>query len=309
MRLKGLHHVSLRVTNLPATQKFVEDFGLIEEAQCDDAFYYRGSGPGAYQLVLRAAQQSSLEAVAFEAEGLDDLEELVARHGAEDVGLLSTPGGGSAVELRDPEGAVIRVVAGIAMRQADPVPPPMILNQGAEKQRLGVFQAKAPLGPPQLLRLGHAGLFIKDWRTCDEWYRTVLGLIPSDILYAGHPDNVIGGFYRIDRGSEYVDHHALALFGFGRTDLHHISFEVQNPEVQFMGHRWMAQRQHNAIWGVGRHGLGSHVFDIWRDPSGYGFETFSDTDMLDASAPSATHPVTDIAMDLWSDEEVTSYFE
>ena len=99
----------------------------------------------------------------------------------------------------------------------------MIINQGLDKARRGATQHQPPLEPPQLLRLGHVGLFVRDFKACEAWYRRALGRIPSDVMYTGSPENAIAGFYRINRGSEWVDHHTLAFFGFGKSDLHHIS--------------------------------------------------------------------------------------
>jgi catechol 2,3-dioxygenase-like lactoylglutathione lyase family enzyme len=307
MLLNGLHHVYLKVQDLDRTRPFVEDFGLTKVAEFNGRVFYRSGGTAAYNLVVEASEQSSLGALAFELDPVVELEQAQAEVGG-DIVLLDGPGGGRALRLLDPEGTQVQLVSGIEKRDPDPVLPLMTTNQGAGKPRQGIWQHKPPLGAPPLLRLGHVGLYIKDWRACDSWYRETLGLIPSDLLYVGTPDNVIGGFYRIDRGDEWVDHHVIALFAMGKSDLHHLSFEVPNPETQFMGHRWMVQRQHESIWGVGRHPLGSHVFDVWRDPSGYGFETFSDTDLCNATIPTVSHSVLDTSMDLWSDRDSAAYF-
>jgi catechol 2,3-dioxygenase-like lactoylglutathione lyase family enzyme len=185
----------------------------------------------------------------------------------------------------------------------------MIINQGPDKARRGPVQYQPPLEPPKLLRLGHVGLFVRDFKACDAWYRKVLGLLPSDLMYAGEPANTIAGFFRINRGSEWVDHHTVALFGFGKSDLHHISFEVQNAEAQFIAHRWLAGKGHKTVWGVGRHPKGSHVFDVWREPSGYRFETYSDTDLCTADKPPGVFDITTMEMDLWSDRSHEAYFE
>ena len=197
---------------------------------------------------------------------------------------------------------------GIARREPDPLAPGRIHNHGLERPRRGVTQAKAPLGAPQLIRLGHIGLFVRDMAACDLWYRDVIGLLPSDLMYAGNPGNVVAGFYRLDRGDDWVDHHTIAFFGMGKSELHHASFEVQDSEVQFVGHRWMRQRGHESIWGVGRHPKGSHVFDVWRDPSGFRFETFSDTDLCTADQPPDVFPIQEATMDLWSDRSHEDYF-
>ena len=38
-------------------------------------------------------------------------------------------------------------------------------------------------------------------------------------------------------------------------------------------------------WGVGRHLLGSQMYDYWRDTHGFTHEHWTDGDLLDASIP------------------------
>lgn len=309
MAILGLHHIHLRVRDLQETRAFARDFGLHEAAvAADQKVYLHGAGTEAYQVVLESAEMSSLAGIAFAVDGREDLNRAVAEHGAAPVFSLQGPGGGEAVRLIDPEGTAIHLVHGIARRSPDPLRPQMIINQGIDKARRGATQYQPPLEPPQLLRLGHIGLFVRDFKACDAWYRKVLGLIPSDLMYAGSPENTIAGFYRINRGSEWVDHHTVAFFGFGKSDLHHLSFEVQNPEAQFVAHRWLASKGHKPIWGVGRHPKGSHVFDVWREPSGYRFETYSDTDLCAADKPAGRFDITTMEMDLWTNRSHESYF-
>ena len=38
-------------------------------------------------------------------------------------------------------------------------------------------------------------------------------------------------------------------------------------------------------WGIGRHLLGSQMYDYWRDPHGFTHEHWTDGDLIDASVP------------------------
>lgn len=309
MAIVGLHHIRLAVEDLAGGLAFATDFGLVEAETSAERAYLRGVGPAAYLVALEAGRQSGLAALAFEADDMADLARAAARPGASAITPLPGPGGGQRVALTDPNGFAIEIVHGVARRAPDPLPAPLLLNQGADKPRIGVVQPKSALGPPPILRLGHVGLFIQDWAASDAWYRDVLGLIPSDLMYVGAPDHKVGGFYRLDRGARHVDHHVVGMFQMpGRQGLHHLSLEVPNSETQFMAHRWLTQRKRDEVWGVGRHPLGSHVFDVWRDPNGLRYETFSDTDLLDASVPTAVHDIMAMEMDLWSDRDVEIYF-
>jgi hypothetical protein len=71
----------------------------------------------------------------------------------------------------------------------------------------------------------------------------------------------------------------------------------------------MKAQQHDLVWGVGRHPKGSHVFDLWREPSGYRFETFSDTDLCTSDQKVVPVPIQEQEMDLWLDQSHEPYFE
>jgi hypothetical protein len=45
----------------------------------------------------------------------------------------------------------------------------------------------------------------------------------------------------------------------------------------------------SAAWGVGRHLLGSQIFDYWRDPWGQKHEHYADGDLFDSSQKPGYH--------------------
>jgi catechol 2,3-dioxygenase-like lactoylglutathione lyase family enzyme len=161
-----------------------------------------------------------------------------------------------------------------------------------------------------LYRLGHLGLYVKDYRANAAWFEEVLGLKVSDSMHVpGVPQHTLVAFLRIDRGAEFVDHHAVFLAESEKADLHHISFEAQDYEAQFVAHRWLASRGWESNWGVGRHPLGCHVFDVWFDPDRYRFETFSDTDLLNHDHVTGHYDISKHELDMWVDRAPDSYFD
>jgi hypothetical protein len=52
-------------------------------------------------------------------------------------------------------------------------------------------------------------------------------------------------------------------------------------------------------WGVGRHILGSMIFDYWRDPWGHMVEHWTDGDLLDAGWGSRTATFQDLIGVQW----------
>ena len=102
-------------------------------------------------------------------------------------------------------------------------------------------------------------------------------------MYAGDKDNIIGSFNRCDRGDEFVDHHTLFCVMNERAGLNHMSFEVPDVDAVFMDHEYLTRLgKYEHMWGVGRHLLGSQVYDYWCDPWGRVHERWADTDRLNA---------------------------
>ena len=123
-----------------------------------------------------------------------------------------------------------------------------------------------------------------DFDRAVQWYRETLGLLPSDEVFRGEPDHVVGSFNRLDRGAEFVDHHVLYVMRGEKTGLNHISFEVQDFDDVLVGHEHLKASGYRPTWGVGRHALGSQVFDYWFDPWDRVHEHWTDSDRLNASA-------------------------
>ena len=60
-------------------------------------------------------------------------------------------------------------------------------------------------------------------------------------------------------------------------------FEVQNFDDLMLGnHHLRSGGKYQHVWGIGRHLLGSQVFDYWKDPWGRVHEHWVDTDRLTA---------------------------
>ena len=60
-----------------------------------------------------------------------------------------------------------------------------------------------------------------------------------------------------------------------------------------------APRQRMDTWGIGRHILGSQIFDYWQDPWGDKHEHYCDGDLFTADEPTGVHAVSREAMAQW----------
>jgi len=63
--------------------------------------------------------------------------------------------------------------------------------------------------------------------------------------------------------------------------LNHFSFEVPDIDDVCMGHEFLKEAgKYEHMWGIGRHVLGSQVYDYWADPWGRVHEHWADSDRL-----------------------------
>jgi catechol 2,3-dioxygenase-like lactoylglutathione lyase family enzyme len=310
MKVGALHHARFAVTDIGKTAAFASDFGLKIVSQDETQLIMRTSGGDAFCYIAELGTESAFLGMAFTVADITDLDEAVECHGASAVRQLDTPGGGWGVTLTDPEGLSIDLVTGVAGLAREVNTQPVSLNFPDQKFRISSAQNTPDLGPATLFRLGHIGLYVNDFNVMVDWYQDVLGMRISDTLHLPHqPEAKIVGFLRVDRGAELVDHHTLFFAQFGKTDCHHISFESQDFEAQFVAHRWLVTRGWEANWGVGRHPLGSHVFDVWFDPDRYRWESFSDTDVVDGNKVPGNFDIHNSQMDIWTSESPERYFQ
>jgi hypothetical protein len=136
-------------------------------------------------------------------------------------------------------------------------------------------------GPSRVKRIGHGVMGTPKINETVSWFRETLGLVRSDDVYAGEEDNIIGSFNRCDQGDDFVDHHVFFCMSNPNAGLNHLSFEVHDVDDVFTGHEHMKEiGKYEHMWGLGRHLLGSQVYDYWADPWGRVHEHWADSDRL-----------------------------
>jgi catechol 2,3-dioxygenase-like lactoylglutathione lyase family enzyme len=290
VKVAEISHVTFECPDLDVMESFLVDFGLLRVSRAGDALYMRGAGPHAYCYVARKASRHAFAGVALRAAREDEFAAAAAIPGAQSVQALDGPGGGESIMLRDPVGIPVQIVYGIEPAAALPMREPLAINFAREKHRRGGTQ-RIPKGPAQILRRGHVLFFASDFnRTRDGWCQH-LDMLPSDYIHAGTADNQLGGFLRCNRGAEFTDHHTVALFGGPVPKLHHCSFEIRDLDARILGNEWLVAKGDKHAWGIGRHTLGSQIFDYWYDPHGVIMEHYADGDLFDASNPAESHHI------------------
>jgi catechol 2,3-dioxygenase-like lactoylglutathione lyase family enzyme len=309
MSIECIHHVHFVTPQLERNEAFARDFGMHTVHRSDAQLIMKTSGGDRYAFIAERGDRPALRGIGFLVDSAADLDRAVRNHGATPIMTVDRPGGGQAVTLHDPEGIEIELLHGVKADATDPSYPELSVNTPRHRLRLDSGQQRRPAGPARLFRLGHVGLYVRDLRKMHAWYRDVLGLLTSEVMHLGNPETQsVTVFLRPNRGAKHVDHHSVLLATYKRTDCHHISFEVQDFEAQFRSHRFLTEKGYELSYGVGRHPLGSHVFDTWFNPDRYRWETFSDTDLISAAHPTGIHHVRDIDLDVWSSASVDRYF-
>jgi len=296
IRIEDIAYVRFRAPDLSEMQAFLEQFGL-DVAQADsNRLFMRGRG-GSPFLHVTELGEAGFAAIGFRAESLADLRTLAAAEGAA-VEPLDAPGGGSVVRLSDPDGHQVEVVAGQAF--ADPVvfDPRQPWNNVERRGRLRAVK-RTGQGPANVIRLGHAVLAVSDFRASEAWYKARFGFITSDEISVA-PQFSVGAFLRCDRGETPTDHHTLFLLQAPTgPGFNHAAFEVRDLDDLMAGHDHLKAASRTPAWGVGRHILGSQVFDYWRDPWGHILEHWTDGDLLTAADGSGAATIQDLLGVQW----------
>ena len=295
IKIDDIAHVRFAAPDLAVMRAFLDDFGMIAFKE-GGRLYGKGSDGRAFVHVTEQGQARFL-AVGLRARTLADLATLAAAEGVA-VEDLDEPGGGKIVRLTDPDGYGVEVVAGQAEGAAVlPLTDPLC-NTAATKTRLRAAVRLDP-APAHVRRIGHAVLKVSDFRASEKWYKARFGLLTSDEVEAA-PAVPLGAFMRCDRGDTPADHHTLFLAQFpGKLGLLHAAFEVANLDDLMLGHQHLRARKREPAWGVGRHIMGSQVFDYWKDPFGNELEHWTDGDLFTAADPPRTMPMAALLAVQW----------
>ncbi|KAL7629153.1 hypothetical protein AAE478_000672 [Parahypoxylon ruwenzoriense] len=289
IQLVRIAHVYYKYPDIEKAVIFLNDFGFTEEKRVsDEKIYFRGYGTEPWVLCAIKGDKSEFGGASFVVKSEEDLQ-LAAQtlpKATKVYELEDAPGGGKGVTFYDPvDGYPFHLVHGQTPAQMLDIPlPHEPVNYPTEKNRpVNKFQ-RFQKRPAPVHKLGHFGVRTTNFAKAHEFYSTHFNLLASDLIHdANKIDRTV--FYRLNRGDEEVDHHVF-FFAEGATyRVHHSSFETHDFDTQVLGHDWLRERGYKNCWGVGRHVLGSQIFDYWYDPFGFIMEHYVDGDLVDASEP------------------------
>ncbi|WOR15243.1 VOC family protein [Hyphomonas sp. FCG-A18] len=296
IKIEDIAHVKFSAPDLGKMQTFLTEFGLDTWRAGDGRLYARASDGIPFNHVTEKGQ-AGFQGLGLRAESVEDLQKLAASEEVE-IQELPTPGGGKYICLKDPDGFLVEVVAGQEFTEPSAVPTEPPRNSAAVKTRHRQA-VRLNAGPSHVLRLGHCVLNVSDFRTSERWYKERFGFITSDEIEAAS-GLAIGAFMRCDRGDQPTDHHTLFLAQLPQKPGYmHAAFEVAGLDDLMLGHAHLKSNNRKAAWGVGRHILGSQIFDYWKDPWGHELEHWTDGDLFTAADGSNTATVDDLLAVQW----------
>lgn len=306
VQMVKLAHMRYQHPDLDEITTFLMDFGMHVVKRTEDKVWYRGYGPDQYVYYAQKGEKKFLGGV-YEVESEAELEKAAKIPGAGAIEELSdSPGGGRIVTLRDPEGFLVSFMYGAEPAPKHDYPKKVIYNYEDDKPRVRKFNRFTP-GPAAVHKLGHYGLCVKDFPAQLEWYTRNFNFAPTDFLYVPSAEGEgktkdVAVFAHIDRGDTPVDHHTFFMSSNPTAHVHHCSFEVHDYDTQHLGHQWLAGKEYKSVWGIGRHILGSQLFDYWWDTTGNMIEHYADGDLVNKDTPVGWGAAGDESLAVWGPE-------
>lgn len=296
-RVRALSAVRFARPRMQEAVAFFEDFGLVPADVATDVALLRGrlEAPPCVELERGPASFIGLR---FEVGRVAELETLAAATGRDIEPGVSWLGG-HRVRLTDPDGIEVEVVAEPRRLPALPRSPSPGVNGPDALARVNETVRIRRSGPPLVAKLGHAVLGPRRLARSAAWYQRHLGLLVSDFQMLADDPLPVVVFMRCDRGDEPTDHHTLALASAVELGHLHTAFELDDATALLEAAAHLESAARKRTWGVGRHLLGSQVFDYYRDPAGDLFEHYVDGDRFDARARAGVHPFSGHSLHQW----------
>ncbi|KAK1783016.1 Glyoxalase/Bleomycin resistance protein/Dihydroxybiphenyl dioxygenase [Copromyces sp. CBS 386.78] len=315
INLVRIAHVYYKHKNIDDAKRFAEDFGFAQTAEVGKKTYYRGYGTDPFVLCLEASDEDEFGGTAFVVESMEDLMQaaktLPSECKATDIyDLTDAPGGGKCVTFYDPvDKFPFHLVYGQTPVERRDVDFPIVrFNFPNEKNRgVNEFQ-RFKKRPAPVHKLGHFGMCVTDFAACYDFYTKYFNFFPSELV---HNDEGVNKtvFFRLNRGSDLVDHHCFFFFEGPKMHVHHSSFETHDFDTQVLGHDWLRHQGYKNCWGVGRHVMGSQIFDYWFDPSGFILEHYVDGDLLDMNEPTHNTKAAPDNLHVWGPEVPATFLQ
>ncbi len=293
-------YILFQVPDLQKQQRFLEDFGMVAAQVRPDSLYMRGYGDAPYIYAAHRGDKARFLGAGFRVAREQDLQRVAQETGVS-IEEVDGPGGGLRVRLSDPDGFTVDLVWG---REAVAILPTrreaLPVNLPDRKQRVNDMQ-RPPLQASAIEKFGHYVIMVSDFERSWQWYRRHLGILPTDVqcTVSGRP---VLAFCRMDLGEVPADHHTVVLAAGPGARYMHSAYETLDLDTIGQGHQYLRQKGWKHFWGLGRHILGSQIFDYWLDPHHFEVEHYADGDVFDNTWQTRYHLMDRGGLWAWGDD-------
>lgn len=279
IKAESLAYAVFQRPDFETAKQFFLDFGLQVVSETSQKVFFRGRDGHSVITILEKGQKK------IKALGLrvapDALVKITEATGKA-VQSNEVCVGGDYIALTDPDGLEIHLCNDL--NTFDSVPPHVQhhANFSEDKQRV-LDVVRHDIAARTVNRLGHTVLAVSEIKKSIEWYQETLGMIVSDFQFLPNDGLPVAAFMRFDCGDTPTDHHSIAIASIIETGHVHTAYEMDDFEEVAIGGEWNRSKGYTHAWGIGRHVLGSQIFDYWREPKGDLFEHYADGDLFDNS--------------------------
>jgi hypothetical protein len=302
VRATALAFLRFEKRDLKATAEFLTDFGLATVASSGDRLVMRGADASPCVYVATLGRRCRFVGAAFVVPADADLDSLLREPGARRLDAKEIPGGGDGIELIDPDGHALWLIRNWGSAKPRQVRPPAETEPNGPNRTVRVNATiRVPMEPAAVVRLGHMVLQTTRFAEMADWYMARIGLIPTDVQYLPDGSPALT-FFRLDLGETPADHHTFVLVGGLEDCFEHSAYEVVDLEAIGQGQQYLRAKGYQHMWGIGRHILGSQLFDYWRDPDGVQFEHYADGDLFTADYETRYSPFEVGSIWAWGDD-------
>ncbi|KAI0132411.1 glyoxalase [Xylariales sp. AK1849] len=310
--LKRIAHAYYKYADIDTAVQFLKDFGFTEDKKVGDKTYFRGYGTEPWVVCAIKADKNEFGGIGYVVESEEELQyasETLPK-ATKIYELEDAPGKGKCVTFFDPvDGFPFHLVYGQETADMLDIPlPHESVNYPTQKNRSAGKTQRFQKRPAPVHKLGHWGHCTTNFAKAFEFYSTHFNLISSDLIHDDTGRDVTV-FFRINRGKEHVDHHCFFFYEGPEFHVHHSSYETHDFDTQVLGHDWLREKGYKNCWGVGRHVLGSQIFDYWFDPSMFIMEHYVDGDLVDDSEPTHRSLASPDSLHVWGPDVPNGFLE
>jgi len=299
-KIDELAYVLFERPDIDKQRAFLEDFGMRVAQASDDTIYLRGHGPSPWFYAVTKGEKARYLGAGYTVSSTAVLQDIAAHHGVK-IESIDAPGGGQRVRLRDPDRFIVDFVC--ERQPVERIPSRdtvFTANTPTHKIRINAG-VRSSAEPSPLEKLGHLVMTVRNFHKSTQWYMENLGLIPTDVQCVDDGTPVMA-FMRCDRGQTPADHHSVVVVQHIAPALMHTAYETLDIDSIGQGAQFLQWKGWKHHWGIGRHILGSQLFDYWLDPYGVEMEHYADGDVFTADQPTQYHPLDSGGIYSWGDD-------